>query len=67
MGLAVVILGESNSGKTSTIKQLVKRHTYKGDLTKMRAGSQKIIIDKALGSLTVECYCVPGSPSEQNH
>ncbi|MDG5490594.1 hypothetical protein [Psychroserpens sp. SPM9] len=63
MRLAIVIEGEQNSGKTSTIKEFVMLFTGR-KLKQMRRGWQHIFLNPSFRSIRFICYCLPASPSE---
>ena len=63
MKLAIVIEGEQNSGKTSTIKELINLFTDR-KLVQMKRGWQTIFLNHTFKSLRLICYCIPASPSE---
>ncbi len=65
MKIAILIEGEQNSGKTSTIKELVNRHSDKNNFV-MRRGWQRLFLNPEFRYLNLETYCVPASPSETN-
>jgi hypothetical protein len=63
MRLAILIVGEQNSGKTSTIKHLIE--LYNGRILKnARASWKSIFLNSLLGSLKLIFYCIPASPTE---
>ncbi|KRB56936.1 MULTISPECIES: hypothetical protein [Flavobacterium] len=63
MRLAIIIEGTQNSGKTSTIKELIKLFGFK-NLKQMKAGWQQIFLNPIFKSLRIVFYCIPASPSE---
>lgn len=63
MKLAILIIGEQNSGKTSTIKHLVNANSNKS-LSVMKAGWQSIFLNQAFKYLKLILFCVPASPTE---
>lgn len=63
MRLAIIIEGTQNSGKTSTIKELIKLFGFK-NLKQMKAGWQQIFLSSIFKSLRIFFYCIPASPSE---
>lgn len=63
MRLAILIVGEQNSGKTSTIKHLINTYGFK-NLSVMRAGWNQIFLNNVFKSLRLHFYCVPASPTE---
>jgi hypothetical protein len=63
MRLAIVIEGNQGSGKTSTIKELIKLFGFK-NLKQMKAGWQQIFLNRIFKSLRIIFYCIPASPSE---
>src|SRR5262245_17929263 len=63
MKLAVLIVGEQNSGKTSTIKYLINTYDHKS-LSIMKAGWQSIFLNSIFKSLKLNFFCVPASPTE---
>jgi GTPase SAR1 family protein len=65
MKLAILIQGEQNSGKTSTIRELINRQSGK-TVSNMRKGWQRIFLNQQFGYLKLDVYCVPASPSETN-
>jgi hypothetical protein len=65
MKLAIVIEGDQNSGKTSTIRELISLYTDRS-LIQMRVGWQSIYLNPIFKYLRLTCYCVPSSPSESN-
>ncbi|MGV3459065.1 MAG: hypothetical protein ACO1N9_01295 [Flavobacterium sp.] len=63
MRLAILIVGDQNSGKTSTIKHIVE--LFNGRILKIaRAGWKSIFLNSLLGSLKLIFYCIPASPTE---
>ncbi len=65
MRLAIVIEGKPNSGKTSTIKELVNVNKDKDQsITRIRQGWQRLVLNKNFQYLKLDAYCVPSSPSE---
>lgn len=65
MKLAIVIIGMQNSGKTSTIKELINTHSDK-TVSKMRKGWQRIYLNNQFKYLKLDIFCVPSSPTESN-
>lgn len=65
MKLAILIQGEQNSGKTSTIRELINLQSDKS-VSNMRRGWQRIFLNKQFKYLKLDVYCVPASPSETN-
>ena len=63
MRLAILIVGEQNSGKTSTIKHLINTYGFK-TLSVMRAGWNQIFLNSVFKSLRLHFYCIPASPTE---
>ncbi|MDN3674107.1 hypothetical protein QWY99_13680 [Flavobacterium branchiarum] len=63
MRLAIIIEGTQNSGKTSTIKELIKLFGFK-NLKQMKAGWQQIFLNPIFKSLRISFYCIPASPTE---
>lgn len=63
MKLAIIIEGDQRSGKTSTIKELIRLFGYK-NLKQMKAGWQQIYLNPIFKSLRLIFYCIPASPSE---
>ena len=63
MRLAIVIEGSQNSGKTSTIKNLVNCYGNK-NISQMKRGWQRIFLNNSFQYLKLNFYCVPASPSE---
>jgi len=63
MKLAIVIEGEQNSGKTSTIRAMINLFTGR-KLVQMKRGWQQIFLNPTFKSLKLNCYCIPASPSE---
>jgi len=64
--LAIIILGDSNSGKTTTIKEFVNEHTGK-NLKRMIVGWQKIILKfDCVFLINLNILFIPASPSERN-
>lgn len=63
MRLAIIIEGTQNSGKTSTIKELIKLFGFKS-LKQMKAGWQQIFLNSIFKSLRIVFYGIPASPSE---
>lgn len=63
MKLAIVIEGNQNSGKTSTIKELVNIYGNKS-VSQMKRGWQRLFLNKIFEYLKLDVYCVPASPSE---
>jgi hypothetical protein len=63
MKLAIVIEGNQNSGKTSTIKHLISQQRGWA-VRNMKQGFQAIFLDKQFKSLKLHLYCLPASPSE---
>lgn len=63
MRLAIVIEGNQNSGKTSTIRELVNIYGNKS-VSQMRRGWQRLYINRIFQYLKLNIYCVPASPSE---
>jgi len=61
--LAVVILGEQNSGKTETLREIVKMYTGTPQ-KQMRAGWRYLSIYPSVRDLRLQCFFVPASPSE---
>lgn len=63
MRLAILIVGDQNSGKTSTVKHLIAQ--YNGKILKIaRASWKSIFLNSILGSLKLIFYCIPASPTE---
>lgn len=65
MKLAILIIGEQNSGKTSTIKHLVNTWGDKS-LIVMKAGWQSVFLNSTFKYLKLIFFCVPASPTETN-
>lgn len=65
MKLAILILGERNSGKTSIIKNVITLCNGKS-LKIMKAGWNDIFLNTIYKSLRIHFFCVPASPSETN-
>lgn len=65
MKLAIVVEGLPNSGKTSTIRELVNSYGNK-TLSVMRKGWNRIYLNRNFEYLKLDFYCVPASPSETN-
>ncbi|MHC9087455.1 hypothetical protein ACXIHB_01960 [Tenacibaculum sp. IMCC1] len=65
MKLAIVIEGHQNSGKTSTIKELINSYGNKS-ISQMKRGWQKLFLNSIFKYLKLDIYCVPASPSETN-
>lgn len=63
MRLAIIIEGNQNSGKTSTIKELIKLFGFK-NLKQMKAGWQVIFVNPIFKSLRITFFGIPASPSE---
>ena len=63
MRLAIIIEGSQRSGKTSTIKELIRLFGFK-NLKQMKAGWQQIYLNPIFKSLRLIFYCIPASPSE---
>ena len=66
MKLAIVIKGEQNSGKTTTIRELIRLRGGK-NISRIKRGFQRLILDKKLICLKLDVFCIPSSPSEQNN
>lgn len=63
MRLAILIVGAQNSGKTTTIKHLIR--SYNGRTLKvMKAGWKDIFLNPLFKSLKLNFYCIPASPTE---
>ncbi len=65
MKIAVLIVGNQNSGKTSTIRALINTQS-KNSISIMRRGWQRIWLNSQFKYLNLDVYCVPSSPSETN-
>lgn len=65
MKIVILIEGEQNSGKTSTIKEIINNHS-KNTISVMRRGWQRIWLNSQFPYLNMDVYCVPASPSETN-
>lgn len=65
MKLAIVIEGVPNSGKTSTIRELINSYGNR-TLRVMRRGWNRIFLNRNFTYLKLDFYCVPASPSETN-
>jgi AAA+ ATPase superfamily predicted ATPase len=66
MRLAVIILGEPNSGKTSTLKHFINKHSQ-NNLSVLRRGRQQIQLNSQYFSyLKLHAYFLSASPSERN-
>lgn len=63
MKLAIVIEGNQNSGKTTTIKHLISQQRGWA-VRNMKKGFQTIFLDKNFKALKLHLYCLPASPSE---
>lgn len=63
MRLAILIIGQQDSGKTTTIKHLVNSYSDKS-LKVMRAGWQYIFLNSIFKYLQLNFFCVPASPTE---
>ncbi|MCT4588805.1 MAG: hypothetical protein N4A71_13330 [Carboxylicivirga sp.] len=67
MKIAIVILGEQNSGKTETLRKFVKTYSDRRQ-KQMRAGWRELSIYKEhLWELKLHAYFVPASPSETDY
>lgn len=64
MKLAILIEGEQNSGKTTTIRALVNKYSGR-KLVQMKRGWQHLFLNPKFTSLRQICYCLPSSPSER--
>jgi len=66
MRLAILIVGLQNSGKTSTIRHLIR--VYNGKSLKiMKAGWKDIFLNPIFKLLKLIFYCIPASPSETDN
>lgn len=65
MKLAVLIIGLQNSGKTTTLREIVKIHTGK-EQKQMKAGWRILSLFPEFHDLTIHSYFIPASPSETN-
>lgn len=63
MKLAIVIEGDQNSGKTSTIKHLINTYGNKS-ISQLKRGWQQVYLNSSFQYLKLDFYCVPASPSE---
>ncbi len=63
MKLAIVIEGHQNSGKTSTIRELINTYGNKS-ISQMKRGWQRLFLNQTFEYLKLDIYCVPASPSE---
>ncbi|GGB65131.1 hypothetical protein GCM10007424_01300 [Flavobacterium suaedae] len=63
MRLAILIVGEQNSGKTATIRNLINLYSRKS-LTVMRRGFSWLFLNQDFKCLELVTYCVPASPTE---
>jgi GTPase SAR1 family protein len=63
MKLAIVIEGDPNSGKTSTIRSLINSYGGKR-IRMMRIGWQRLYLNPIFKYLKLDIYCIPSSPSE---
>ncbi|WP_282127008.1 hypothetical protein [Marinifilum flexuosum] len=66
MKIAIVILGQQNSGKSTTLRYLVNTYTRK-DLSLLRYGWQQLEPFDEIMMLKLHSYFIPASPSETNY
>lgn len=65
MKLAILIEGDRDSGKSSTIKEFINIFGNK-NIKQMKRGWQRIYLNPDFKNLKLHVYCVPASPSETN-
>jgi hypothetical protein len=66
MRIAVVIVGQQNSGKTATLKEIGRKHANKNPQRTMAGWRILSLFPDSFHALALHAYFVPASPTETN-